>query len=228
MFGSFFSRKKQTLHVIGDSHVLGFEALENHLSRYRIKVCSVSGATASGLQNPHSKTLAGPIIYEYVTSNVKHEDAVLLHLGEVDCGFLMWVRAEKNLISIEEQTELTLKNYCDLINAIASITKDVFILSILPQTIADGSKIENVANLRGHIKATQKQRTELSMLMNKRLEVFAEQKGVNFIDMDVDLIDEHTGIVKRSYLNEKVEDHHLSVTKLIPLLAKKFKKTLRK
>ena len=51
---------------------------------------------------------------------------------------------------------------------------------------------------------------------------------MNFIDMDVDLIDEHTGIVKRSYLNEKVEDHHLSVTKLLPLLAKKFKKTLRK
>ncbi len=215
------------MHVIGDSHVMGFEALETYFPRYKISMCCVQGATASGLQNPHSTTLAGPIINEYVEKNVKPKDAVLVHLGEVDCGFLMWVRAERNGISIEDQTELTLSNYFSLLSKIGEITTDVFVLSIVPQTIKDGSFIENVANLRGHISATQKERTALSIQMNRRLHGFAGQHNLRFIDLDSELIDQVTGVVKDFYLNENAADHHLSAKKLIPLIASAIRKLRR-
>jgi len=215
-FFSFFGRKK--LHLIGDSHVEPLVDLNKWMRRVEISMCRVPGATASGLQNPHSKTLAGPIFHEYIRQKIQPGDNVLIHLGEVDCGFLMWVRAEREQISIEAQTEHTLNNYFDLLGQIAAKTPNIYVLSILPQTIRDGVKIGNVANLRGHINATQLERTLLSRKMNSRLKNYCRENGMVFIDLDPVLISSETGVVNEYYLNKDPDNHHLDGEKLTALV----------
>ena len=150
----------------------------------------------------------------------------MVHLGEVDVGFLMWVRSERNGISIEEQMESTLANYFDLLDKILKITSALAIISIIPQTIKDGSKIENVANLRGQIKATQLERTKLSFKMNARLKEFAKLRKIVFLDLDSELVDASTGIVKDKFLNSNPQDHHLNSSMLVELVAKHYTKVL--
>jgi hypothetical protein len=93
-----------------------------------------------GLANPHAQTKAMPIFMEYL-NKVAPSDHVVFCLGEVDCGFVIWYRAAKYGVPVQQQFELSLKNYYGLIDAYLEIlpSPNVIVCSTPWPTIPDPS-----------------------------------------------------------------------------------------
>lgn len=187
------------------------------------KVKTIHGATATGLQNPNSKTNSKEIITKY-KSNVKNNDWVLFQLGEVDCGFAIWYRASKHEISIDDQLKLALTNYCDIIDEYAEICESkIIIQSTMLPTIFDGEDFGEVANKRSEVDVSIVDRTKLTDQFNILLEKHCSLKGYYFMDLSVAFKNKSTGLIDRKYLNENPLDHHLSSRKIAPVIYLKLK-----
>ncbi len=228
---SFFFKmttNQTVLHCIGDSHVQNFEYMSRKylLPRTDMRFCIVQGATNMGLANPHSQTQAMPIFKDYL-NRVSPENRVVLWLGEVDCGFVIWYRAEKNETTIQEQFELSLTNYFTLIELYMKKTHpaNLIVCSVPLPTIPDQllSKGE-VVNKRLSINATQKQRTDLTINYNNRLNNFCWQHSIHYMDLQQATLDNKTGVVSDIFLNENPSDHHLESAKMAYLIIPKFNK----
>jgi hypothetical protein len=125
------------------------------------------GATASGVLNPSSKT--GSL--ERFTAQLDRARSwqqIALQLGEVDCGFLIWRRADRFGLSVEEQLEQTLDSYARFITTVADRRfARVIVLSVPLPTIRDyPSALGEVANLRKTVTASQAERTQLTLRFN--------------------------------------------------------------
>ena len=82
--------------VLGDSHSNVF-----NLSKKDFLVEFIGGATAQGSVNPNSKTNSLNIFTEKLkTLDLSKISNVIIMLGEVDCGFVIWYRHKKHNISI--------------------------------------------------------------------------------------------------------------------------------
>ncbi|HTA27414.1 MAG TPA: hypothetical protein VK809_06485 [Bacteroidia bacterium] len=219
------------VHCVGDSHIGVFEYIANNPKKYkfskiRFSFCKVFGATNMGLANPNSKTEAMPIFKSYIKTFKKKDTAILL-LGEVDCGFVIWYRAEKYGLSIDTQMETSLSNYQHLILDICKILgTNVIICSIPLPTIKDGQTIGDIANKRSSVKASQKERTDLTLKYNTYLRKFCENTNIRYLDFEHETIDPVTGMVADAFLNETVTDHHLSDEKLAGVIYPKLKRML--
>jgi len=219
------TNRQTALHCIGDSHIQNFKYLSSEylLPQTDMRFCVVQGATNMGLANPHSETQAMPIFMDYL-NKVAPDDRVVFCLGEVDCGFVIWYRADKRETSVQEQFELSLTNYIELIEA--SLKKippaNVIVCSVPLPTIPDHQLVKGeVANKRLVISATQKQRTDLTIEYNERLSEFCWQRGSHYMNLQQETLDQQTGVVARNFLNENPLDHHLEPAKLAHLIIPK-------
>jgi hypothetical protein len=97
--------------VLGDSHskVFNRKRLRKGFRRSFFTVCAVGGATVSGFQNPRSKTQALPVFR--ATLKLTSAKTVIVLLGEVDAGFVIWYRAEKHNETVSEMLEQAIHNY---------------------------------------------------------------------------------------------------------------------
>lgn len=216
--------KRPYIHAFGDSHGLIFNKFECNL--YPFKTCIVQGATVSGIINPNSQTQAYPKFKKYIKEFLVNDDYVIVELGEVDCGFVLWYKKEKYKENMEELLASTLNKYEEFLSLIISKQKmpeRVFVMSIIPPTIKDNQKWGEIANLRKTIKASQLERTKLTIQFNNELKNIVTRIGGVFIDLDIDLIDPNTQLVKKFYLNENPLDHHLSQKKLGVLIRNKLR-----
>ena len=85
------------LHIIGDSHCCALKEINfSSFTPLEISYCIVPGATISGIQNPNSKTQALPIFQDYINEQIRPKDYTIVQLGEVDCGFTIWYKAENH------------------------------------------------------------------------------------------------------------------------------------
>lgn len=219
------SASQAILHCIGDSHIQNFEYLarEYLLPRTDLRFCVVQGATNMGLANPHSQTQAMPIFMEYL-NKVAPADHVVFCLGEVDCGFVIWYRADKHGTSVQEQFELSLANYFGLIDAYLKKLQpaNVIVCSTPLPTIPDHQLVKGeVANKRLSISATQKERTELTIEYNGRLNDFCRKRGIHYLDLQQEMLDSQTGVVSGDFLNSNPLDHHYEPVKLAHLITVK-------
>lgn len=211
--------------VLGDSHAWVFYYWQFDLKFPRLvfDICQVPGATASGLENPNSKTQAGPKFEQAIR---KHPAQVyILLLGEVDTGFVIWYRAQKYQASVDEMLSLAVDRYGNFIRKLRSLGKVIVVSAPLP-TIPDENQCGEVANLRKEIRATQRERIQLTLEFNRRVAQACAVEDASFVDLDPFSLDER-GLVKRELLNADPCDHHynplayarLLVEKLQPLLA---------
>tara|TARA_B100000925_G_scaffold289317_1_gene271921 strand:+ start:2864 stop:3598 length:735 start_codon:yes stop_codon:yes gene_type:complete len=212
------------IHFIGDSHTEVFWNMEFspwYFWRLTPKIKVVHGATATGLTNPNSKTQALDIFENYLKKEVNKNDYVVFQLGEVDCGFAIWYRAEKHGLSIQKQTLLAIDNYSILIQKASAINgKKTIICSAVLPTIQDGNNFGEVANLRKEVKANIIERTQLTLNFNRMLRQLAEKNHLPFINLDQSLLNEKTSVIHSKFLHKDTTNHHLDPSSLAKIISK--------
>lgn len=224
----FYRRRRLVVNCLGDSHTAVFKSYSIRgrgvLQDVRLRVTTVTGATAFGLSNPNSKTNAIKIFKRELNFIPKNQMLVLL-LGEVDCGFLVWYRAAKYGTSVEVQMKESLRRYADLLKYASDkgLVK-VAVFSVPPPTIGDGCQSGLVANQRKSITATQLQRTHMTQKYNAELKKIVFSFGFDFIDVSDELIDSDTGLVRPELKNNDASDHHLDSSLVAPIYASGLKR----
>ncbi|MBK3732414.1 hypothetical protein GAY29_04710 [Azospirillum brasilense] len=197
-------------YFIGDSHVQSFEvAATLRLLNRPARCLPVPGATSVGLRNPESQTHAVALFKEALLP--AQADAIpVIQLGEVDCGFVIWWRAQRHGDCVERQLE-------DSVAACAAFVDDlleggyptlVLTGAVLP-TICDGETRGKVARARHEVTATLRQRTELTHRYNALLRNEAAARGLPFIDITPCITDPDSGLVAEAFRSPNPGDHHL-------------------
>lgn len=200
--------------VLGDSHSLVFNRCNKMQKMVQFTVVSVNGATAQGVVNPNSKTDALNHFRKTLKGiNPAEFDYVVINLGEVDCGFVMWFRANKHNISIDDQLTISTTN---LFNFIKDELRPLFDAS---KIILNGSVFPVIVNnndrkfLRGarkEVTASIEERTRLTIRYNDILKTDAARHGYNYMDITNYVVDPTTKRVKPEFKRKNVNNHHLS------------------
>lgn len=194
----------------GDSHTDIFKYCNGKQNKYIFDICVVGGATAQGAVNPNSKTNALNIFEDKIKST--HADKILIMLGEVDCGFLIWVRSKRYHIDVDEQIKLSVNNLFMFVgNIVASQNfknSDVIICGSVLPTIKDSTDKNFLHGTRCEVTASQWERTKKTLEYNNLLQEHCTKYCYHYIDITDD-IQGNDGIVKSDFLNSDPTNHHL-------------------
>ena len=137
---------------------------------------------------------------------------IIINLGEVDCGFLIWYRQNKYNIGIEEQLKMTTDNLFNFIKLeilpYFESSKIIINGSVLP-TIKDSTDKKYLTGARSEIHASQIDRTALTIKYNSILKNYASMNGYNYMDITNSILDNDTKVVNTIFLNKNTLDHHL-------------------
>jgi hypothetical protein len=206
--------------VLGDSHAGVFRYCNCKQSLYVFDVCEVGGATSLGVVNPNSKTNALPIFSNRLNNTIT-KDKVLIMLGEVDCGFVIWVRSARYNISVDEQLQTSVDNLFKFVkNDVIEIggyrNKDVIIAGSIMPTISDNTDKKMLGGARSEVTVSQNIRTMKTLEYNSKLKQKCNENGYNYIDITNNILGSD-GVVKSQYLNNNVYDHHLDNNKTYKL-----------
>ncbi len=210
--------------VLGDSHTSIFlhPAIRRAFPKSFFNVINVGGATASGLPNPNSKSQAARRFAQALDDT--HARRMVVMLGEVDTGFIIWYRAAKHGEPIAQVMAQAIANYTRFLTDVRSRADSLLCVSTPLPTIRDGTDWGEVATARKEVTASQRDRTELTLRFNKHIQAFCEGHDIEFIDLDPESV-ASDGLVKPELLNPDPNDHHyapLAYSKILiqPLMAK--------
>lgn len=201
--------------VVGDSHAYVFNSkkLRKYTPDIKWDVVAVAGATLSGLSNPNSKTQAMPLFVKALEE--KKADAIVFQLGEVDLGFVIYYRSEKEGVDVQEAAMKALNNYKLLVSSAAGKGEAIILSTCLP-TISDSS-CGDVAHARSSITADQAERTRLTLWFNRELSVWCRAQNISFVDLDRHVL-AGDGLVSDYYKNRNPLDHHYNPVRFFDLL----------
>ena len=193
--------------VLGDSHarVFGHPMFAWQFPLTSFEIICVAGATASGLDNPNSKTQSHAAFSEAL-ERIRRRTTIILMLGEVDTGFVIWYRAKKYDCGVEEMLARAVRTYTRFIEQARAHGETIVISAPLP-TIQDGSAWGEVANLRKEVTATQRDRTALTIRFNAEVESRCRDLGIGYLNLDT-LCLGADGLVNRHLLNKDSRNHH--------------------
>jgi hypothetical protein len=192
--------------VLGDSHspVFDHPLFQEKFPDLNFNVLTVVGATASGLENPNSTTQTYPIFKKAIKqTGAKH---VIVMLGEVDTGFVIWYRAQKYQESVAAMMDKAIASYSQFLAELKTHFEVLCISAPLP-TIQDGNDWGDVANARREVTASQVERTALTLEFNRVMQQFCGQNGIRYLMLDDVSLGEH-GILKAELLNSDYSNHH--------------------
>ena len=110
-------------------------------------------------------------------------------------------------------------NYSNLVNyCMKYVENNIVLCSAVLPTIKNHELLGEVANLRKEVKESIKSRTGLTLSFNQSLRKLAENKNLFFLDMDSDLLDTKSGIVRSEFLHTNPKDHHLNPSPLSKII----------
>lgn len=203
--------------VLGDSHIPVFThpLFKEKFPNLFFNVLTVIGATASGLENPNSKTKAYPAFRKAIKQSTAKQ--VIIMLGEVDTGFVIWYRAQKYQESVAAMMDKAITSYSRFLAELKMRFEVVCISTPLP-TIQDNNDWGDIANARREVTASQVERTALTLEFNRTMQLFCEQNSIRYIMLDALSLGEH-GIVKADLLNNDSNNHHYDPDQYSRLLA---------
>jgi hypothetical protein len=199
--------------VLGDSHSEIFNYCNKKQKNIFFDVIIVSGATAQGSVNPNSNTNALEI-FKTKLNNIKLDDFkyIIINLGEVDCGFVIWYRKDTYNITVETQLKITTDNLFSFINLEILPKFEPFKIiicgSVLP-TIKDNTDKNYLKGERSKVNTSQIDRTNLTIEYNNILKNNSLLKGYNYIDITNYILDNKTKLVNTHFLNKNIYNHHL-------------------
>lgn len=211
----------RTVSFLGDSHTKYFTyaARKGYLGERRTASCVVFGATASGLANPKSQTGALLQFRDFLTEQ-PDKSILVIHLGEVDCGFVIWYRAQKYAESVERQMDQAIGAYCAFIDEIrANYRHTIIVTAATLPTIRDNTDWGEVAHLRREVTASLADRTRLTHDFNAELRKRCADRSIRYLDITAALLDPRTGVVADRFRNPDPADHHLNKRIVSPLWA---------
>jgi len=200
-----------TLAFVGDSHVQYFSEaarLGAFLPR-RSLFCEVGGATAVGMTNPMTLTNAVNKFRETLATFAR-PCIVVIQLGEVDCGFVIWYRAEKYGETIETQTRKSIASYKQFVEELLLLGHTPIITGATIPTLRD-IDTGAVAAMRKEISATLFERTQLTLEYNNQLQQVARELRVSYVDVTRHMLDTERGVIFDEFRNADPEDHHLDL-----------------
>ncbi|MGZ5802127.1 MAG: hypothetical protein ACXWJZ_16015 [Burkholderiaceae bacterium] len=208
----------QEILVLGDSHspVFNHPLFKEKFPDLFFNVLTVIGATASGLENPNSTTKAYPVFREAVMQTAAKQ--VIVMLGEVDTGFVIWYRAQKYQESISAMMDKAIASYSKFLAELSTRFGVVCISTPLP-TIQDGNDWGEIANARREVTASQVERTALTLEFNRAIQQFCVENDIRYIMLDTQSLGEG-GIVKTDLLNSDRSNHHYDQDRYADLLIK--------
>ena len=202
--------------VLGDSHIDVFRYSNYKTKYFTFYTLEVPGATAMGSTNPNSATHALNIFTEQLekinSPGVPKFDYVMVMLGEVDCGFVVWVRSKKYNISVEEQLQLSLINYETFIKTIILKyfnPEQVIILGSVLPTIKDNTDKRFLNGARSEVDIPLHIRILTTLDYNNKLSHICNNNNLNYIDITENILDKNNNNVKQKYLNKNPYNHHL-------------------
>jgi len=199
--------------VLGDSHSEVFNYCNTKQQNIHFEVVIVNGATAQGSVNPNSNTNALSIFKEKL-NNIKCNDFkyIIINLGEVDCGFVIWYRKNKYNITIEDQLKIATDNLFNFVNLeilpYFECSKIIINGAVLP-TIKDNTDKKYLTGARSEINASQIDRTVLTIKYNNILKNVSLINRYNYMDITKYILDIETNIINTMFLHENIFDHHL-------------------
>jgi len=199
------------LAFFGDSHLMYFRsaATRGLFGQRPIGMCEVPGATAVGLRNPNSATNALQTFREAL-GKLDPGTILVVHLGEVDCGFVIWYRAQKYGEPVQRQVEESLDAYFSFVDdALAAGISRIIVTGATLPTIRDGQNWGDVANARREVTASLRERTELTLAYNQELRRRAEARGLAFADISDEALDPVTGVIREGMRHPDPRNHHL-------------------
>jgi hypothetical protein len=202
--------KRDHVVCLGDSHVKVMRYVR--IPGVWFSVRPLKGATASGVINPSSKTQS-LATFTARLQKAKRWQPIILQLGEVDCGFVIWHRAARRGLSIEGQLSATLESYGTFIENVIQMGFDrVIVLSAPLPTIGDlqAEWGGSVASLRTEVTATKAERTDLTLRFNSGLRERCEAAGATFVDVTTGHLDPATGEIDPRFLRDTRRNHHLA------------------
>ena len=178
------------------------------------------GATAYGLNNLKSKTQTHQKFANSI--NEFNGKKVFIMLGEVDVGFLIWLKYQTDKKPLSVYLNSSLNNYYALVDSLTE-HYDVYLFSAPLPTIKDNLTLGEVATKRAIIKTTQLERTELTLEFNHQLEKYCNDKmNLKYIDLDEASLGSN-GLVRNKLLNQDPSDHHYHIPIFCDLLNEKIK-----
>lgn len=207
--------------VIGDSHagIFHHNNIQSFFSDYFFNIVAVDGATVSGLKNPNSKTQAMPKFFDRIRKS--RSKTIIISLGEVDTGFVIWYRAEKNNIQVTKTLSDALRNYQNFLLNLSRKYRILCISTPLP-TIKDGQDWGEIANARKHVKATQLQRTKLTIEFNKKMKNFCRINAIEYLDFDEESIGDNELVIEK-LIHQDPTDHHYNPNVYSKMIIRKLK-----
>ena len=203
------------LLALGDSHLeaLEFAAQLRLLTADSCAFSIVPGATAVGLRNPNALTNAVNIFKEMLGQESRNS-CLLFHLGEVDCGFVIWWRAQQYGESVESQFQASIDAYALFLADVQAMGfgKICIVGASLP-TIKDGVSFGDVANKRSEIAVGIRERTELTMAYNAQLQLLARGRGLRYLELTDAVLNQDSRLVHDFFRSPDPADHHLDKQK---------------
>lgn len=215
---------RRILLCVGDSHCGVFDTVRHRrlLRRTVLNVLPIDGATAHGMANPHSKTKA-LVTFERLLARAPADAPVLICLGEVDCGYLLWHRSQTAGSDVRHEAAASVETYRALVARWRDDGRRVLVTSVPLPTIDDLARWKGLQGARGSIRADIRQRTELTRWYTAQLRTWAAAHGCEMVDYEDDITDPATGLVAPQFVHPNPYDHHLNHDRLAPLLADKLR-----
>jgi hypothetical protein len=215
----YISLGRKEIIVIGDSHSFIFSqrGLKKKFQESFFVVESVGGATISGLGNMNSKTGAGKK-FNRIKKKSK-PDVYILLIGEVDLGYLLWVKGEPAAAELK----LLLTKFKAFITGFNYVEKLIVVSIPLPVIDDLESKAGDVADIRRCVKASQVERTKLTLAFNHLVSELCKEQEIEYLDLDPVSIGP-AGVINEYLKPADPNDHHYNNDKYIELLTTELKK----
>lgn len=150
---------------LGDSHTSYIQrAARNHLFFPRsVTGVEVGGATARGMRNPNALTDAVGRFRRFVQDKPTNS-IIVIHLGEVDCGYVFWHRNVYNGEDIRQQIIDSTSAYFGFVDELLGLGfQSIVITGATLPTISDDDIEGEVVQKRSSVKISQRDRTDLTL-----------------------------------------------------------------